>query len=468
MFSKMIERNTLVPSSPESAPGNQTPPKVTAGHITNSSSALGSEHRDDMDLSVAPPPFSSKRPTSQGLKRPHAVASSSSASNSPNPAMNNSGVSPPGPSPRSAVPPSSWGGAASSSSGPKILRPTFSNPVSCSIHCPGVQGFPSLSCTSCQSMFHPTCVGLLEGADYERNNCAFYCNGCQPPPGKENSNPFPARPGSASISRGGGGRRRSSDTRPSGNSNSAAAGKKTQQQANLHHQRRPSQHQIHPNPPMLNGDHHNGTGEGKTPASGGAQAPLRPIEAQTIVSIGGFKYLVVPQPQNRKPIVPPGGATAAQNQKSKGNEKLPFLLRPQGDSNAGGEEEAAMPTFEIEETPEGKLLLVPTTGPLKKGDNPFGSKRKTSSTNDDPPPSKQVKLSTPTASASSSSFARGDNFSANLSAGYSAMLQVFKFLNTKEKMKAAKVCKLWRDMVFNPELWTCVSLKVIQVNKIVF
>jgi hypothetical protein len=87
-------------------------------------------------------------------------------------------------------PPSSSGASSSFRSSFPILRPSFSAPgVSCSIHCPGVSGFPSLSCTSCHSLFHPACVGLHDGIDYsEKYN--FYCAGCHPPPGKENANPF--------------------------------------------------------------------------------------------------------------------------------------------------------------------------------------------------------------------------------------------------------------------------------------
>ena len=33
-------------------------------------------------------------------------------------------------------------------------------------------------------MFHPVCVGLMEGPDY--NGFDFYCADCAPPPGKEN------------------------------------------------------------------------------------------------------------------------------------------------------------------------------------------------------------------------------------------------------------------------------------------
>ena len=37
----------------------------------------------------------------------------------------------------------------------KIVRPGTKTSVFCSIHCPGVTGFPSLSCTACHCLFHP-------------------------------------------------------------------------------------------------------------------------------------------------------------------------------------------------------------------------------------------------------------------------------------------------------------------------
>ena len=37
----------------------------------------------------------------------------------------------------------------------KIVRPGNKTSVFCSIHCPGVTGFPSLSCTACHCLFHP-------------------------------------------------------------------------------------------------------------------------------------------------------------------------------------------------------------------------------------------------------------------------------------------------------------------------
>ena len=40
-----------------------------------------------------------------------------------------------------------------------------------------------LSCHSCHKLFHPVCVGLMEGPDYDGFD--FYCADCPPPLGKE-------------------------------------------------------------------------------------------------------------------------------------------------------------------------------------------------------------------------------------------------------------------------------------------
>ncbi len=69
----------------------------------------------------------------------------------------------------------------------RILRPPKMAPVTCSIHCPLSNNFPELSCVSCHSLFHPKCVGLLDGVNYFSYD--FYCYSCTPPAGKENNEP---------------------------------------------------------------------------------------------------------------------------------------------------------------------------------------------------------------------------------------------------------------------------------------
>ena len=90
--------------------------------------------------------------------------------------------------------------------------------------------------------------------------------------------------------------------------------------------------------------------------------PPKSIENQSMVNIAGIKYLIVPHPPERAKST----SKSHMKESDKSNsQKLPFLLKPSNDAPQ------EMPIFEVEETPEGKLLLVPSSGPLKKGENPF-------------------------------------------------------------------------------------------------
>merc|ERR1719447_2742292 len=84
-----------------------------------------------------------------------------------------------------------------------FLRPTKQTQLPCSIHCLGVTGIPSLSCTACHCLYHPKCVGLGGLPQSLFNSKPFYCNDCTPPPdnigpvsapkyGKGSAAPIPA------------------------------------------------------------------------------------------------------------------------------------------------------------------------------------------------------------------------------------------------------------------------------------
>ncbi len=261
-----------------------------------------------------------------------------------------------------------------------VLRPALPGPVSCSIHCPRVGGFPSLSCLSCHSIFHPTCVGLPEGTDYEATY-DFYCAGCQPPPGKENANPFshmpPAAPGSSTPSSLMGVRKNEdlfSNRRSSGR---AATGRNKFSPASS----LPKGLSITPKNPslyggMVNGAPSRGTATPPTSRSSGARTsvvttdphgPPAPVETQAMVNIGGVKYLVVPLPDKKTA----GGTSAkASKQQVESDSRLRVLLRPAASGDT-------MPSFEVEETTNGKLLLVPTDG-RTFGGNPFRKPKESS------------------------------------------------------------------------------------------
>ncbi|TRY71707.1 hypothetical protein TCAL_04757 [Tigriopus californicus] len=311
----------------------------------------------------------------------------------------------------------------------KVLRPKHSTMVTCNIHCPGVtERVPSLSCVSCHSMFHPPCVGLLEGLDYE-STCDFYCTSCQPPPGKENSvpSPWPRTTMSPATNH------PTTPRRPSVAENTRPE--------------RPVPQLVPLNKPAtlpnVNGTLEPNKNEVK---------PLRPLEAQSIINIAGIKYLAVPHPnKTRVAAAKQKRAVLVQNQMSKlgsgdrsclPNELLPILLKPTKDAPK------AMPIFEVEETLEGKLLLLPTTGPLKPGENPF----------------QQSPTSKDSSGAENQPRAADQVFSKDVSAMYFAMVNVFKYLGTSERLNATKVCKLWNELLKQQSLWKTVSLKGIYVT----
>ena len=144
MFSKMNEKNSIGAS-----------PRDSEMPLDSSPSASISPASVPIKMDSSPPPSTSITPTPRAsASRPTASTSSAQA----------------------------WAAGASPAlpSGQKpVLQPTHSRMVSCSIHCPGVQGFPSLSCVSCHSMFHPVCVGLMDGLDFA-SKFDFFCAQCKP------------------------------------------------------------------------------------------------------------------------------------------------------------------------------------------------------------------------------------------------------------------------------------------------
>ena len=113
--------------------------------------------------------------------------------------------------------------------------------------------------------------------------------------------------------------------------------------------------------------------------------------------------------------------------------KLPIVLKPQ---QPGVED---CPSFEVEETTDGKLTLLPI------GNNTSG-----------------IKQMLKKKSSASYDF---NNFQNTLSAGYFAMLHVFKYLGTKNRLTASRVCKLWYQISRHSSLWTNITLKVMMKKK---
>jgi len=178
--------------------------------------------------------------------------------------------------------------------------------------------------------------------------------------------------------------------------------------------------------------------------------PPRPFEGQTMINIAGKKFLVTPHPApvniESPPPSPPPTSRAMQgfppnqntsntNQAKHVNQKLDILLKPV-------DNQTKMPCFEVELTPEGKYLLTPKDNNSK---TLFG---------EETPKPKPVTTFSPS---------WGNNFIMNVSGGYHAMMEVFKYLSVKERVQAACVCKLWRDIAFHQLLWKTVSLKNTRV-----
>lgn len=57
-----------------------------------------------------------------------------------------------------------------------------------------------------------------------------------------------------------------------------------------------------------------------------------------------------------------------------------------------------------------------------------------------------------------------NSFMATICAGYQALSQVFQYLKVHELLRAARVCRMWRDLAAHPSLWKTVVMKNSQVT----
>ncbi|XP_011881768.1 PREDICTED: uncharacterized protein LOC105569705 isoform X2 [Vollenhovia emeryi] len=55
-------------------------------------------------------------------------------------------------------------------------------------------------------------------------------------------------------------------------------------------------------------------------------------------------------------------------------------------------------------------------------------------------------------------------FMNSVCAGYHALLRIFQYLKVQELLRAARVCKMWRDLAAHPSLWKTVRMKNSQVT----
>ena len=386
-------------------------------------------------------------------------------------------------------------------------------------------------------MFHPVCVGLMEGPDY--NGFDFYCADCPPPPGKENvqmpppltrkkplveepkldtstlknklsnsksissatitpansmesSKDFPATKYAEpqiSITPSNGSKNSTKWPQPQQASSQSALSKSKSLKRPI------SSVDVSPatidskygggkskTNPLLSGTttltpvskaQHRGVVEEPAVSANKKVGPLRPVEAQTVVNIGGIKYLVVPHPTAPEAKNDTKQNEASAKKKSKSSiprmndhqeglgssndiTRLPFLLRPAVENVENGDSKTsvAVPSFEIEETKDGKLILIPMKSDGGKNipdcmmrSNESGSKSDEASTKN---------LTNKDKIQPNVNF---EQFTNTLSGGYFAMLNVFQYLTPQERTKSRRVCKLWNQIVQHPSLWESVTLR---------
>ena len=298
-----------------------------------------------------------------------------------------------------------------------ILRPSKKTLLPCSIHCPGVSGFPSLSCSACHCLFHPKCVGLPPNFTNNGAPFDFFCNECKPMGGEVGTISAPEPIMSTQNSRQS--LLKGSATTPKIVSNVNSLISASKKRPAPVEAARPIKKKVKAGPP-----------------------PLRPIEGQTMVNIGGKKFLVIPRMDlelDSPPPSPPSG-----DMQPRRNEKLPVTLEPVDRDGKGGR----IPYFTVEQTPDGHLIIKPAAeaDPAKI----FGSALKRSTEVLDLNVNKKLK-------------SLNVDFHSALSSGYYALLHVFKYLGLEDKLRAAQVCKVWHELAFHPSIWTTISLKGIKV-----
>ena len=383
-------------------------------------------------------------------------------------------------------------------------------------------------------MFHPVCVGLMEGPDY--NGFDFYCADCSPPPGKENvqmppplsrkkqlaeepsldnttlTNKFSTGKGASSATitpatapdasndfigakygdpqisitptNGAKGTNRWTQNQPASSKASLSKSKSLKRPISS----------VDVSPVTTNSNY--GSGKSKPgsvmsgtttltpvsrsqnistldePAVSGTKkvGPLRPIEAQTVINIGGIKYLVVPHPPSSEPKTEnqQHGPSAKKKIKpslprindqdklssSRNTTRLPFLLRPAAEKKVSENGNSIPPTFEIEETKEGQLILIPTNPENRKNIPESMMRTKDVNSKSNEGSSKNI-----LEKGTREKVIDYGQFTNNLSSGYFAMLSVFRYLTPQERAKGGRVCKLWKEISQNASLWENVSLR---------
>ncbi|KAK3914147.1 Bromodomain adjacent to zinc finger domain protein 2B [Frankliniella fusca] len=160
-----------------------------------------------------------------------------------------------------------------------------------------------------------------------------------------------------------------------------------------------------------------------------------PAPPQTVATIGGQKFIVVPK-HNLLAVSP--GATSS--------------ISPSADN-----------THHAAKVPSGVYFI-----PGSRGSSNYPGDLSGYSSN--LLASKKVRLAeTPDATVeSTTATTQGkrnmENFISDLSNGYGALFHVMGYLKVQELLRASRVCRMWRDLSLHPNLWHTVRMKNSQVT----
>ena len=126
---------------------------------------------------------------------------------------------------------------------------------------------------------------------------------------------------------------------------------------------------------------------------------------------------------------------------------LPLLLKPfePGSGATTNGVPPLMPTFEVEQTPDGKMVLVP----FGNEENNCGADQLQSLFRKKPAKESREMVEKPSATAKVVAAKPLDINS--LPDSYNALLSVFKYLPRQDLVRAGGVCKFWRQVLHNPD-----------------
>ncbi|XP_055692771.1 uncharacterized protein LOC129795479 isoform X1 [Lutzomyia longipalpis] len=269
----------------------------------------------------------------------------------------------------------------------------------CTIQCVLAMGtIPQLQCRKCLCLYHHECVGAERGAALDAR---YICQGCH----EEDKAKDQSTQG--------------------GSPTKAASSKATKKDA--------SGNLVTWVP---------STSVPKTRSQGKAAEATDDAPPQTIATIAGRKYIIVPR-TNVLNISPPGEAATANG--------APCGTEQEDSKKRKIEQQPIVQNSDIlREAPAnvGKIPndTVRSTMPVGGGKNKKGGK-----------------------GGATNAVAKGTSFNyshyfRNVAVGYNVLLETFQYLKVKELLRASCVCRVWNQAANHPSLWRTVRMKNSQVN----